>query len=839
MTAELEYKYEVKVERRDKPIRFDASTKEALREAGMMNNNKLKITGVSPKMLKIMKAEYVECPVLQGEVHFVQCFVCPNFQSRLNRMVLCRGSSIAGAPAPKSATESKAGDPDAKPTPGISEEREPPGQPVHVLMRPKRGDAGSQDESVAESAVGRVGESADDSAAKPDTPQPEPPESPPAESDAAKPDAAKPDAAKPDAAKPDAAKPDAAKPDAAKPDAAKPDAAKPDATEPDTNGSDPAEPDTPKPEPPESPPPQPDAAKPDAVELDAAKPDPAKPDKAEPGATGSDPAKPDTPKPDTPKPDTPQPGATGSDPAKPDTPKPDTPKPDAAGSDPPKPGQSQGDAESAPGRKGGRRHDAGRRQPTREDVGITEPKSGDFSEWYTQVVLKAELADYTPVKGMIALRPDGYSIWESVKAAMDAEFAKVGVRNAFLPVLIPESLLTREKTHFEGFNPEVFWVTHSGDAPVGDRLALRPTSETLAYSLYSKWINSWRDLPLKLNFWNTALRAEIKSTKPFLRTSEFLWQEGHTVHATREEAAAQVDTMLDIYRRVIEEHLAIPAQAGRKSAREQFVGAEYTLTVESIMPDGKALQMGTSHLLGQNFAKPFSVKYADRDNEEQYAWQTSWGASWRLIGALIMVHGDDKGLVLPPKVAPIQVVIIPVHSVHGDNVWRAAGDLAGRLRRDGCRAHVDDRSNVTTGYKYGDWEMRGVPLRVEMGPRDMKSGTAVLARRDTGTKQTVDYAVVADTISGLLDAIQSDMLESARRRADSLTFEADSYDSLKGRISGGGFVRARWCGNEKCEVLVKDETGADIRLVDAGEGAGPCVACGSTSTSRALFARGY
>ena len=455
------------------------------------------------------------------------------------------------------------------------------------------------------------------------------------------------------------------------------------------------------------------------------------------------------------------------------------------------------------------------------------------------MVLKAELADYAPVKGMIALRPDGYSIWESVKGAMDAEFAKVGVRNAFLPVLIPESLLTREKTHFEGFNPEVFWVTHSGDAPVGDRLALRPTSETLAYSLYSKWINSWRDLPLKLNFWNTALRAEIKSTKPFLRTSEFLWQEGHTVHASRDEAAAQVDTMLDIYRRVIEEHLAIPAQAGRKSAREQFVGAEYTLTVESIMPDGKALQMGTSHLLGQNFSKPFSVKYADRDNVEQYAWQTSWGASWRLIGALIMVHGDDAGLVLPPKVAPIQAVIIPVHSVHGDDVWRAAGDLAGRLRRDGYRVHVDDRSNVTTGYKYGDWEMRGVPLRVEMGPRDLKSGTAVLVRRDTKAKETVDHAGVADAISAILDTIQADMLESARRRAESLTFEADAYDSLKGRISGGGFVRARWCGNEKCEALAKEETGADIRLVEDGEDAGPCAVCGSTSTSRALFARGY
>lgn len=717
MTAELEYKYEVKVEKRDKPIRFDASTKEALREAGMMNNNKLKITGVSPKMLKVMKSEYVECPVLQGQVHFVQCFVCPNFQSRLNRMVLCRGSPIAGAPDPKPVPETRAADTAARPAADTPKEREPSDQPVHVLMRPDYGDAAPSGD-----------ESADVQAAEPD----------PIKLDTAKPDT------------------------------------------------------------------KPDTAKPDPVKPDPVKPGQAEPNTAEPNVAGSDPAKPDT--------------------AKPDTAKPKPPK---------------GDAEYAAGKKGGKRSDAARRPPAKEDVGITEPKSGDFSEWYTQVVLKAELADYAPVKGMIALRPDGYSIWESIKSAMDVEFAKVGVRNAFLPVLIPESLLTLEKTHFEGFNPEVFWVTHSGDAPVGDRLALRPTSETLAYSLYSKWINSWRDLPLKLNFWNTALRAEIKSTKPFLRTSEFLWQEGHTVHATREDAAAQVDTMLDIYRRVIEDHLAIPAQTGRKSAREQFVGAEYTLTVESIMPDGKALQMGTSHLLGQNFAKPFSVKYADRDNVEQYAWQTSWGASWRLIGALIMVHGDDAGLVLPPRVAPIQAVIIPVHSVRGDDVWRAADDLAGRLRRDGCRVHVDDRSNVTTGYKYGDWEMRGIPLRVEMGPRDLKSGTAVLARRDTKTKETVDYAGVADAISAILDTIQADMLESARRRAENLTFEADAYDSLKKRISDGGFVRARWCGNEKCEVVVKEKTGADIRLVEDGEGAGPCVVCGSTSTSKALFARGY
>jgi len=298
---------------------------------------------------------------------------------------------------------------------------------------------------------------------------------------------------------------------------------------------------------------------------------------------------------------------------------------------------------------------------SKEYVGITASKKDDFSEWYTQVVLKAKLADYAPVKGLIVLRPDGYSIWESIKRSLDEKLEKIGVRNGFLPVLIPESLLAKEKEHFAGLNPEVFWVTHSGDNEIGDKLALRPTSETLAYSLYSKWINSWRDLPLKMNFWNTALRAEIKGTKPFLRTSEFLWQEGHTVHATQEEAEKEVMTILDIYKKTVEDDLAIPVLTGKKSEGEKFVGAVYTTTMESIMPDGKALQMGTSHFLGQNFSKPFEVKYSDRNNVENFAWQTSWGVSWRLIGAMIMTHGDDKGLVLPPKVAPIQVVIVPIY----------------------------------------------------------------------------------------------------------------------------------------------------------------------------------
>ena len=341
---------------------------------------------------------------------------------------------------------------------------------------------------------------------------------------------------------------------------------------------------------------------------------------------------------------------------------------------------------------------------SKQEIGITVSKDDDFSEWYTQVVLKAELADYAPVKGLIVLRPDGYSIWESLRNTFDKKFSKNGIRNGFLPVLIPESLLGKEQKHFAGFNPEVFWVTHSGENEVGDKLALRPTSETLAYTLYSKWIQSWRDLPLKINFWNTALRAEIKATKPFLRTSEFLWQEGHTVHATQEEAEKEVMKILEIYKNTVEGELAIPVVTGKKSEKEKFVGAVYTTTMESIMPDGKALQMGTSHFLGQNFSMPFEVKFADKDNVEHFAWQTSWGVSWRLIGAMIMVHGDDKGLVLPPKVAPIQVVIVPIYKSGEtkEQVIQKAKEIQEELESENIRAHVDQRSELTPGYKFKD-----------------------------------------------------------------------------------------------------------------------------------------
>lgn len=474
------------------------------------------------------------------------------------------------------------------------------------------------------------------------------------------------------------------------------------------------------------------------------------------------------------------------------------------------------------------------------DVGITASKAGDFSEWYTQLVLKAQLADYAPVKGLIVLRPDGYSIWESLQRTFDAKFAAAGVRNGFLPVLIPESLLKKEQDHFEGFNLEAFWVTHSGTAEVGERLALRPTSETLAYTLYAKWIQSWRDLPLRINFWNTALRAEIKATKPFLRTSEFLWQEGHTVHATSSEAEAEVLKMLEIYRSTVQEELAIPVIAGKKSEAEQFVGAEYTTAIESIMPDGKALQMGTSHFLGQSFSKPFGVKFADKDNVEHFAWQTSWGVSWRLIGAMIMVHGDDQGLVLPPRVAPTQVVIVPIYKDwQRGTVMPVAEKARDTLAKMGVRVHIDDRDGLSPGFKFNDWEMKGVPLRMELGPRDVGRGSAVLARRHGGTKSDIGLDGLA-VVPGMLESIQSDMLDGAIKAAAALTFEVKDYAAFKARTEQGGFVSAPWCGGMGCEQAIKEETGAEIRLVPFGSAAsGTCVYCKEPAVHAPVFARGY
>lgn len=479
---------------------------------------------------------------------------------------------------------------------------------------------------------------------------------------------------------------------------------------------------------------------------------------------------------------------------------------------------------------------------SKEDIGITVSKEADFSEWYTQVVLKAKLADYAPVKGLIVLRPEGYAIWESLRNTFDEKFFKNGIRNGFLPILIPESLLGKEQKHFAGFNPEVFWVTHSGENEIGDRLALRPTSETLAYTMYAKWIQSWRDLPLKINFWNTALRAEIKATKPFLRTSEFLWQEGHTVHAIKEEAEKEVMEILEIYKNTVQDELAIPVVTGKKSEKEKFVGAVYTTTMESIMPDGKALQMGTSHFLGQNFSIPFEVKFSDKDNVEQFAWQTSWGVSWRLIGAMIMVHGDDKGLVLPPKVAPIQIVIVPIYkSDDAKNIiFPKLNEIRQQLESKKIRVHVDDRNELTPGYKFNDWELKGIPLRIEIGPKDIEKQQIVLAKRYNREKINIGFNEI-EKIPTILDEIQKDMLEIAKVKSKENTINISEYSEFKSKIGKGGFFIAYWCGKTECEEKIKEETGADIRVIPFGSENtnGKCIYCNEQSRETPIFARGY
>ena len=412
-----------------------------------------------------------------------------------------------------------------------------------------------------------------------------------------------------------------------------------------------------------------------------------------------------------------------------------------------------------------------------------------------------------------------------------------------MPVLIPESLLSKEKKHFEGFNPEVFWVTHSGDSEIGDRLALRPTSETVAYSLYSKWIKSWRDLPLKINFWNSALRAEITGTKPFLRTSEFLWQEGHTVHATQDEAENEVMEILNIYKKTIEEELAIPVITGKKSEKDKFVGAVYTTTLESLMPDGKALQMGTSHFLGQNFSKPFDVKYLDENNNETFAWQTSWGVSWRLIGGMIMTHSDDKGLVLPPKVSPIQVVIIPIYYSKEDRekMILEANKIKDSLSNNNVRVELDDRDNLTPGFKFNDWELKGIPIRIEIGPKDIEKNQVVMARRYNQTKDDISLDKVSETLNLELENIQQQMFVNAKKILDERVVRVSEYQQFKEELMNGKMIDCSWCGNQTCEDKIKEETGADLRVIpfDGTQKSETCIYCKNSGTTNALFAKGY
>jgi len=478
-----------------------------------------------------------------------------------------------------------------------------------------------------------------------------------------------------------------------------------------------------------------------------------------------------------------------------------------------------------------------------KEVGVTVKKSVDFSDWYTQCVIKSGIADYSPGKGFIILRPYGYAIWENIKEILDDQFKNTGHKNGFLPVLIPESLLTVEKNHFEGFMPEVYWVTKSGNNDLGEKLAVRPTSETLAYSMFSKWISSYRDLPLKLNFWNSALRAEIKSTKPLIRNSEFLWQEGHTAHSNEKEASDEVRMILDLYKMLIEEYLAIPTVSGLKTDKEKFVGANYTTCLESLMPDGKALQMATSHNLAQNFSKPFEIKFLDKDTAEHFVWQTSWGISWRVIGALIMVHGDDKGLILPPKISPTQIIIVPIYKDESKEIVKEkAYELENKLKDSNIRAYTDDRDEFTSGWKFNEWEMKGVPLRVNIGIRDIREEQVELIRRDTRERFYVKEKDLVNETLSILENIQSNMYHLAKNYLVTNTRNATRLDELLSMLdSSGGFVACSWCGKRECEDLVKEKTTADIRIIpfNTKKNISSCIACGKEGTTEVYFGRAY
>lgn len=461
----------------------------------------------------------------------------------------------------------------------------------------------------------------------------------------------------------------------------------------------------------------------------------------------------------------------------------------------------------------------------------------NFTQWFTDVVLKTELVDYGPVKGTMVIRPYGYAIWENIQKDMDARFKKTGVKNAYFPLLIPMSFFTKEAEHVEGFAPEVAVVTHAGGAKLDEPLAIRPTSETIIGTMYSKWIQSYRDLPVMMNQWCNVMRWE-KTTRPFLRTSEFLWQEGHTVHATEEEAMEETMRMLNVYKSFAEETLAIPVITGRKTEKEKFAGAVATYGMEAMMLDGKSLQAGTSHYLGQNFAKAFNIKFLDKDGKQKIAYTTSWGTSTRLIGAIIMAHGDQRGLVLPPRVAPIQAIIIPV-AAHKGGVIEKAKEVEELLLNAGLRAETDTRE-MSPGWKFNEWEMKGVPVRIEIGPRDIENGVAAVMRRDTLEKKEVPLENIDKTIPELLEEIQKNMLEKSRERRDSKIVEADTLDGILKGVENHCFVKAGWCGCRECEDKVKEIAAATSRVMVDEEGVPEtCAVCGKPAKHKVVFARAY
>ena len=460
----------------------------------------------------------------------------------------------------------------------------------------------------------------------------------------------------------------------------------------------------------------------------------------------------------------------------------------------------------------------------------------DFPRWYTDVVIKTQLVDYGPVKGTMVIRPYGYAIWENIQKELDARFKATGHQNAYFPMLIPYSFMTREAEHVEGFAPEVAVVTVGGGEELAEPLVIRPTSETVIGEMYSKWLQSYRDLPILINQWANVVRWE-KTTRPFLRTSEFLWQEGHTAHASEEEAMEETMKMLGIYKEFAETCLAIPVFTGRKTEKEKFAGAVATFGMEAMMHDGKSLQAGTSHYLGQNFAKAFDIRFLDKDGTHKYAYTTSWGVSTRLIGALIMAHGDKRGLIIPPVVAPVQAIIVPI-AAKKPGVLEAAADLKAKLQAAGIRADADVSDN-SPGWKFNEWEMKGVPLRIEIGPRDIEAGKMVLVRRDTHEKTEAPLENAAETVQALLSEVQANLLELARRRKEERVVTAETVEELLRGVEGGNFVKAGWCGCRECEDKIKEQTAASARVIVEDETAETCVCCGKKAKHVVLFARAY
>ncbi|MEK7145588.1 MAG: proline--tRNA ligase [Patescibacteria group bacterium] len=467
----------------------------------------------------------------------------------------------------------------------------------------------------------------------------------------------------------------------------------------------------------------------------------------------------------------------------------------------------------------------------------------DFAQWYLDIVQMADLADYSKVKGCMVIKPYGYRIWELIQAELDRRIKEAGVQNVYFPLFIPQSLLTREKDHVEGFAPECAVVTHGGGKELAEPLIVRPTSETIMYDTFSDWVQSHRDLPLMINQWANVVRWEMR-TRPFLRTTEFLWQEGHTAHATKKEAEEEAHRALKMYEDFDRDFLALPVLTGKKSPKETFAGADYTLTTEALARDGKAIQAGTSHLLGQTFAKAFEIQYQNEKGEKEYVWQTSWGLSTRIIGTLIVCHGDEKGLRLPPMVAPHQIVLVPIwkDEKEGEAVIKELKDLQGTLVKKGIRVHLDDRDNVTPGFKFNEWEMKGAPVRVEMGPRDLAKGELVAARRDTGTKESLSVSDFVKGVEDLLSEIQAGMLSEAQQFVKDHTHEAETLDELiKILDNEGGFVKAAWGGSEEDEKALQEKTKATLRVVveEKMAKAKPCIFTGKDTNTLVYLARAY